>query len=112
MALSGVRNMMKRFVVLQDESLIFSELQRPRDRGRPLAPPVPEERAPEAGADDHVDLPTVARAAAQQAERKAIDEALARFRWNRGKAATYLGVSYKTLLNKMKECGITDPEAL
>lgn len=41
-------------------------------------------------------------------ERKAIDQALARFRWNRRKAAAYLSVSYKTLLNKMKECGISE----
>jgi two-component system response regulator AtoC len=43
-----------------------------------------------------------------RAEREAIDQALARFRWNRRKAAAYLNVSYKTLLNKMKECGISD----
>jgi DNA-binding NtrC family response regulator len=28
-------------------------------------------------------------------------------RWNRRKAAEHLGVSYKTLLNKIKECGIS-----
>jgi DNA-binding NtrC family response regulator len=27
--------------------------------------------------------------------------------WNRRKAAQILGVSYKTLLNKIKECSIT-----
>ena len=27
--------------------------------------------------------------------------------WNRRKAAQILGVSYKTLLNKIKECGIS-----
>ena len=45
-----------------------------------------------------------------QAERQAIDQALARFRWNRRKAAEYLNVSYKTLLNKMKECGISESD--
>ena len=60
------------------------------------------------GSKDRLDLPALARAAAQRAERKAIDETLARFHWNRRKAATYLGVSYKTLLNKMKECGISE----
>ena len=38
--------------------------------------------------------------------RDAINEALTRFRWNRRKTAAFLKVSYKTLLNKMKECGI------
>ncbi|MEZ5284602.1 MAG: sigma 54-interacting transcriptional regulator [Vicinamibacterales bacterium] len=50
----------------------------------------------------------LARAAAQEAERDAIMHALTRFRWNRRKAATAPERSYKTLLNKMKECGISD----
>jgi two-component system response regulator AtoC len=144
-----LENMMKRLVVLQEEALIFSELQRPRDVTPPSVPPAPapaaavSERAPvpevhrnaahghaayghaahasagngsdvdgedEYRSSDGLDLPALARAAAQRAERKAIDETLARFHWNRRKAATYLGVSYKTLLNKMKECGISDRE--
>ena len=43
-----------------------------------------------------------------RAERSAIQIALDRFHWNRRKAAQHLGVSYKTLLNKMKECGIAE----
>jgi DNA-binding NtrC family response regulator len=58
---------------------------------------------------DGVDLQALARNAAMKAEREAIDQALAKFRWNRRKAAAYLKVSYKTLLNKMKECGISEP---
>ena len=54
-------------------------------------------------------LPDVARAAALTAEREAITLALDKYRWNRRKAARLLGVSYKTLLNKMKACGITAP---
>lgn len=54
--------------------------------------------------------PLVAKTAALKAEREAIDQALVRFRWNRRKAAAYLNVSYKTLLNKIKECGITASE--
>ena len=56
-----------------------------------------------------MDLQALARNAAMKAEREAIDQALAKFRWNRRKAAAYLKVSYKTLLNKMKECGISEP---
>jgi DNA-binding NtrC family response regulator len=62
----------------------------------------------ESDGTEGVNLQALARTAAMRAEREAIDQALARFRWNRRKAAAYLNVSYKTLLNKMKECGISD----
>ena len=93
---------------------------RPRRSRRPcrrrIAPPPPIAAAPappvapapppyiELG---EAKLPTLARQAALVAEREAISQALDRFRWNRRKAAQLLGVSYKTLLNKMKECGIS-----
>ena len=49
----------------------------------------------------------VAKAAAMKAERAAIEDTLRQVHWNRRKAAQILGVSYKTLLNKIKECGIS-----
>ncbi|MEZ5421214.1 MAG: sigma-54 dependent transcriptional regulator [Vicinamibacterales bacterium] len=138
-----LENMMKRLVVLQEEHLILSELDRlaaqARQDGRevgpapvaplpaaarvdeaPAAPPAPEpvavdEVAAVAAADDAapdvavIGLHAVAKNAALKAEREAIVEALARFRWNRRKVAEYLAVSYKTLLTKMKECGISEP---
>ena len=52
-------------------------------------------------------LATVAKAAAMKAERAAIEHTLRQVHWNRRKAAQILGVSYKTLLNKIRECGIT-----
>jgi DNA-binding NtrC family response regulator len=52
-------------------------------------------------------LATVAKAAAMKAERAAIEQTLRQVHWNRRKAALILGVSYKTLLNKIKECGIS-----
>jgi two-component system response regulator AtoC len=61
---------------------------------------------------DGVNLQELARTAAMGAEKEAIQHALERFRWNRRKTAEYLQVSYKTLLNKMKECGISEsPQA-
>jgi two-component system, NtrC family, response regulator AtoC len=57
---------------------------------------------------DGVNLQELARTAAMGAEKEAIQLALERFRWNRRKTAEYLQVSYKTLLNKMKECGISE----
>jgi DNA-binding NtrC family response regulator len=164
-----LENVIKRFVILQDEGLVMAELKRARANAEttltsrsgvgvapavpagsaaqaapvapaapaapaapvataaPVAPVVPaapatpvapaatatavaepEEEAP--APDVHVSLPELAREAAMRAERTAIQQALDRFRWNRRKAADYLGVSYKTLLNKMKECGISEQQ--
>jgi two-component system, NtrC family, response regulator AtoC len=52
-------------------------------------------------------LASVAKAASMKAERAAIEHTLRQVHWNRRKAAQILGVSYKTLLNKIKECGIS-----
>jgi DNA-binding NtrC family response regulator len=41
-----------------------------------------------------------------KAERDLIVPTLRRVHWNRRKAAPLLGISYKTLLNKIKEQGI------
>ncbi len=118
-----LENMMKRFVVLHEEHLILGELGRLRENAATRVPqppaatpsaPAPTSASPVAtdthdlDAETGIDLPAVAKHAAKQAERDAIDRALARFHWNRRKAAAYLNVSYKTLLNKMKECGIND----
>jgi two-component system response regulator AtoC len=119
-----LENVIKRFVVLQDESLILNELARltsadlpktnsNRHAARPAAvaavPSRPASSAmPPPAAPIEGDLHALAKAAALRAERQAIDEALTRFHWNRRKAAAYLKVSYKTLLNKMKECGISE----
>jgi DNA-binding NtrC family response regulator len=63
---------------------------------------------PEAPADEgNSSLASVAKAASMKAERAAIEQTLRQVHWNRRKAAVILGVSYKTLLNKIKECGIS-----
>ena len=51
-------------------------------------------------------LAEVARLAMLKAERDLIVPTLRRVHWNRRKAAPLLGISYKTLLNKIKEHGI------
>jgi two-component system response regulator AtoC len=63
--------------------------------------------ADEAMPDGPISLAEVARGAAMKAERTAIERTLRQVHWNRRKAAQILGVSYKTLLNKIKECGIS-----
>jgi two-component system response regulator AtoC len=132
-----LENMMKRFVVLQDENFIQAELARlaheDRRQGVAAQTTSPAQVAPahpaalphtngfgeEANDDlidtssaDGVDLQAMVKGAVLRLERDAIEQALIRFRWNRRKAASHLRVSYKTLLNKMKECGITDPDSV
>jgi two-component system response regulator AtoC len=54
-------------------------------------------------------LRDIARRGAREAERKALAEVLGRVNWNRSEAARILRVSYKTLLNKISECGLAPP---
>ena len=54
-------------------------------------------------------LREVGRRGARDAERKALLEVLDRVSWNRTEAARILKVSYKTLLKKISECGLTPP---
>jgi DNA-binding NtrC family response regulator len=54
-------------------------------------------------------LRDIARRGARDAERKALMEVLAQVHWNRAEASRILKVSYKTLLNKICECGLTPP---
>ena len=44
---------------------------------------------------------------AHNADRPIIDDTLTHLHWHPRRAAEQLGVSYKTLLNKIKECGIS-----
>jgi two-component system, NtrC family, response regulator AtoC len=145
-----LENMIKRFVILQDEAMVMRELSRPRiapqssGAGAPAyagpgqdyappgyvaQPPAPSVPPPSAGApgaltndaedDDTEEAPPpgqegrrladVAREAATTAERAVISDTLRQVQWNRRKAAQLLGVSYKTLLNKIKETGLERP---
>ena len=61
----------------------------------------------EATAGD-IPLREVGRMASQEAERATIGQVLEHTYWNRKQAARILGVSYKTLLQKIRYCGL-DP---
>ena len=137
-----LENMIKRFVILQDEQLVVREISKPRlvpnpppvepappafHAPMPASPPqhaaAPPPPAAAAGTDDDEEgedvapppaqdgrrLSDVAREAALSAERTVIADTLRQVHWNRRKAAQLLGVSYKTLLNKIKETGIERP---
>ncbi len=101
-----LENMMKRVVVLGNEETILAEIaaseQGSRPRGEALKLLLDEIEAT-AG---EVPLREVGRRAAMEAEREAIDRVLQHTNWNRKQAARLLGVSYKTLLQKIRGCGL------
>jgi two-component system response regulator AtoC len=127
-----LENMIKRIVILQDESLVVREMTRSLRPARAYATAgvgaaAPASNVATADEPDDVDvaddeapaaepvaapavgsrLADVAKAAALKAERAIIEDTLSQVHWNRRRAAEQLGVSYKTLLNKIKECGIS-----
>jgi two-component system response regulator AtoC len=130
-----LENLVRRLVVLRDERFVLDELQSainrrpaaptalaagsaggvlpPAQQGVSPAPPPPVARPAPApvvpmGAET-VSLKEIARQAALRAEREAISAMLARTNWNKRKAAVRLQISYKALLYKIKDCGLTDP---
>jgi len=101
-----LENMIKRVVVLESEESILCELVRPRaTRGerRAQLDAMLEEIEETAG-----DLPLreAGKKFALEVEREAIEHMLNLTGWNRKQAASRLGVSYKTLLQKIRDCEV------
>src|SRR5438105_3924380 len=94
-----LENVIHRLVVLDSELALAPLSAGGRGNGHP-----PGAAGRDAAADG---LREVARRGAREAERKALQEVLECVRWNRAEAARILKVSYKTLLNKVAECGLT-----
>jgi transcriptional regulator with PAS, ATPase and Fis domain len=120
-----LENMIKRIVILQDEQLVLRELTTRSTASMTRAAAPPESFEPVGTADvsaiardqtpplDRAEpappgtrLSDVAKAAASAAERAIIMDTLRSVHWNRRRAANQLGVSYKTLLTKIKECDV------
>ena len=103
--------MVKRIVVLQSEDAIAEEIfgaaaSKARLASAQVASaPVPAEPDP-AGDGSPISLRDIGRKAARDAEREALKRVLYQTNWNRKKAARILEVSYKTLLQKIKETGL------
>jgi len=101
-----LENMMKRIIVLESEVQILDEVLRADRSGKPPGSSLLrliEEIEATAG---EIPLREVGRRAAQLAERETIDRVLHHTNWNRKQAARLLGVSYKTLLQKIRDCGL------
>jgi len=112
-----LENVIQRFVLLQDEDLVLRELVTDRDSA--FASPTVAETTRSADSPavspvtlavpvqtESQSLPALVRKATSHVEREVIGRALDVVRWNRRRAARMLGVSYKTLLNKMKTLGL------
>ncbi len=94
-----LENMMRRLVVLTDgEQAVEALVTRGRNGHAAATRPLVTEG-----------LREIARRGAREAERKALEEVLEHVRWNRAEASRILKVSYKTLLNKICECGLKPP---
>jgi two-component system response regulator AtoC len=98
-----MENIIRRMVVLSDAEEAFASRVVPS----PEVPPPGTSLL--AGSNDG--LRGVARNGARMAERHALAEVLGKTKWNRAEAARVLKVSYKTLLNKISECGLKPPPA-
>lgn len=89
-----LERVIRRFLVIEDEEAIRVELgskQGPTEEY--------DDEAAEAGAP----LKTLVARAVARVERREITRALERARWNKKRAAADLGISYKSLLNKVKD---------
>jgi DNA-binding NtrC family response regulator len=121
-----LENMIKRLVILQDELLVIRDIERPprsiaaveesseandtgSDESEEFADddPKPDQEPPLAAVAAGSRLSDVVKAAATTAERMIIENTLRQVHGNHRRAAEQLGVSYQTLLSKIKECGIT-----
>ena len=101
-----LENMIKRVVVLESENSILADLDRKQnvESGGCSALQLLLDEIEETAGD--VPLREVGRRMAQQAERETIERILVRTSWNRKQAAKLLNVSYKTLLQKIRETGL------
>ena len=101
-----LENMMKRVVVLGSDESILEELLAGERERRSAASSFQSLLAEVEETAGDVPLREVGRRASLEAEREAIERVLARTSWNRKRAARLLGVSYKTLLQKIRETGL------
>ncbi|MDE0885887.1 MAG: sigma-54 dependent transcriptional regulator [Myxococcota bacterium] len=109
-----LENMIKRMVVLGNEDAVTKEIKRQGvvvARTRDAAGDETLDAnslGSELAGEDVLDLKAIAKRAARVAEKRVIEKVLTQTRWNRKEAALRLQISYKALLYKMKENGLSD----
>lgn len=98
-----LENLVKRYVVLQEPQAIVQELKHRMAVGRAAEIESLAEAAASEEPGGNSDLKEAARRAVEQVERRVILRTLLNTGWNKSQAARELGVSYKTLLNKIEQ---------
>ena len=98
-----LENFVKRFFIFEDEDRFVAELQASQQRIQ-SAPKSSSRKSARAG-----DLKKLVRSAKDDVETEAIVRALEAADWNRTQAAVELGISYKALLYKVRQYGLTPP---
>jgi two-component system response regulator AtoC len=102
-----LENFVKRYLVMGEDSQALSEL---RAAPRPMRVPGPAEAVTtvlENGQVQDRNLKFMVRSLKVEAETQAITRALAETNWNRKRAARLLNISYRGLLYKIRQHGIT-----
>jgi DNA-binding NtrC family response regulator len=110
-----LENVIKRLLILGDDNTILTELRRQEmmlDRRGPkeesaICLPHGQEEARVGKSDGAGTLKSIGAAAAEEAEKALVFRRLTDNRWNRKKVARELGISYKTLLNKLHRWEMT-----
>jgi two-component system, NtrC family, response regulator AtoC len=102
-----LENFVKRYLVIGDESQALSELEA-APRPRPV--PGPVKNVLENGQEHARNLKFLVRSLKVETETQAITKALAETNWNRKRAARLLNISYRGLLYKIRQHGITQNE--
>ena len=107
-----LENMVRRMVVLGNEQAVLEEIAlRGGDAGREEEPTETldlEAMGVDFSSGEGIDLKAISRRAAQVAEKRVIERVLQQTRWNRKEAAERLQISYKALLYKMKDNGLSE----
>jgi transcriptional regulator with PAS, ATPase and Fis domain len=102
-----LENMIKRVIVLENEEPVLGELvKRQHGKSEGAFSALNDFIAHSAATAGEMPLREVGRRASQEAERETIGQVLQRTNWNRKQAARLLGISYKTLLQKIRSCGL------
>lgn len=100
--LRELESSIKRFLVLGSEQHVLAELRRAAGVRGTVSKPVLNEDA-----EYGLSLKKRARSAMSEAETELIDKVLQRHNWNRRRAADELQISYKALLYKIRQYGLT-----